>query len=83
MEYVDITLANYLQKHGVPEATVYYNILSDTVLGLHYMHHQTPPIIHRDLSANNVPLSLDLDTLCQHTLGSNSGWEHSSIMAEY
>ena len=57
MEYVDITLANYLQKHGVPEATVYYNILSDTALGLRYMHHQTPPIIHRDLSANNVLLS--------------------------
>ena len=57
MEYVDITLANYLQKHGVPEATVYYNILSDTVLGLCYTHHQIPPIIHRDLSANNVFLS--------------------------
>ena len=57
MEYVDVTLANYLQKHGVPEATVYYNILSDTALGLRYMHRQTPPIIHRDLSANNVLLS--------------------------
>ena len=60
MEYLDITLAGYLQKNGVPEAPVYYNILSDVALGLRYMHQQSPPIIHRDLSANNVLLSASL-----------------------
>lgn len=57
MEYVDKTLASYLQKNGVPEAPLYYNILSDVALGLRYLHQQSPPIMHRDLSANNVLLS--------------------------
>ena len=60
MEYVDTTLASHLDKNGVPEAPVYYNILSDVALGLRYMHQQTPPIMHRDLSANNVLLTSSL-----------------------
>ena len=60
MEYVDMTLASYLDKNGVPEAPVYYNLLSDVALGLRYMHQQTPPIMHRDLSANNVLLTSSL-----------------------
>ena len=34
-----------------------YSILHDVALGLHYLHSQTPPIIHRDLSSNNVLLT--------------------------
>ena len=43
MEYLDITLAGYLQKHGVLEAPVYYNVLFDVALDLCYMHQQSPP----------------------------------------
>ena len=60
MEYLDTTLAGYLQKTGVPEPSVYYSIYSDVALGLRYMHGQSPPIIHRDLSANNVLLTSSL-----------------------
>ena len=34
-----------------------YSILFDVALGLCYLHSQTPPIIHRDLSSNNVLLT--------------------------
>ena len=60
MELLDFTLSGYLEKHGVPDAPTYYNILTDVALGLRYLHQQSPPIIHRDLSANNVLLSSSL-----------------------
>ena len=60
MEYLDSTLADYLQKNGVPEPSVYYNVFSDVALGLRFMHGQSPPVIHRDLSANNVLLTPSL-----------------------
>ena len=60
MEYVDVALATYLERNGVPEAPVYYNILSDVALGLRYLHQQNPPILHRDFTANNVLLTSSL-----------------------
>ena len=60
MEYVDITLAAHLGKNGVPDAPIYYNILSDVALGVRYLHQQTPPILHRDLTANNILLTSSL-----------------------
>ena len=60
MECLDSTLAAYLDKQGVPEPPTYYNILSDVALGLRYLHQKSPPIVHRDLSANNVLLSSTL-----------------------
>ena len=60
MEYLDSTLAAYLDKQGVPHPHTYYNILSDVALGLRYLHQKSPPIVHRDLTANNVLLSSTL-----------------------
>ena len=37
-----------------------YSILHDVALGLCYLHSQTPPIIHRDLSSNNVLLTANM-----------------------
>ena len=36
---------------------VKHSILRDVATGLQYLHHHTPPIVHRDLSAKNVLLS--------------------------
>lgn len=60
MELLDSTLSDYLEKHGVPNAPTYYSILSDVALGLCYLHQQTPPIIHRGLSAKSILLSSSL-----------------------
>ena len=60
MECLDSTLAAYLDKQGVPDPPTYYDILSDVALGLRYLHQKSPPIVHRDLSANNVLLSSTL-----------------------
>ena len=34
-----------------------YSVLHNVASGLDYLHHQTPPIIHRDLSARNILLN--------------------------
>ena len=60
MEFLDTNLSSYLEKHGVQDASTNYSILSDVAFGLHYLHSQTLPIIHRDLSANNILLTSDL-----------------------
>ena len=37
-----------------------YSILYDVALGLNYLHSHVPPIIHRDLSSNNVLLASNM-----------------------
>ena len=56
MELLDTTLRSHLEDKGVPDPPIYYNIFSDVALGLRFLHQHSPPIIHRDLSANNVLL---------------------------
>ena len=60
MEFMSKTLSEHLEKSGVPDSSTYYSILSDIALGLQFLHQQTPAIIHRDLSANNVLLSFSM-----------------------
>ena len=57
MEYVPITLAECLDRYGIMPDEISYSILTDVILGLRYLHEQATPIIHRDLSANNVLLT--------------------------
>ena len=56
MELLDTTLRLHLEDKGVPDPPIYFNIFSDVALGLRFLHQHSPPIIHRDLSANNVLL---------------------------
>ena len=57
MEFLPMNLTFSIEKQGgIPEGTT-YSILHDVALGLCYLHSQSPPIIHRDLSANNVLLT--------------------------
>ena len=57
MEFLPTNLASCIEKYGILAKEISYSILYDVALGLHYLHSQTPPIIHRDLSANNVLLT--------------------------
>lgn len=60
LEYIPITLSLCLERNGAMPEEINYSILMDVILGLRYLHEQTPPIIHRDLSANNILLTENL-----------------------
>ena len=48
-------------RYGVLPEAMSYGILYDVALGLRYLHEHSPPIIHRDLSANNVLLTSSMN----------------------
>lgn len=60
MEYLPATLTNFLEHYGVFPDEISYSILRDVALGLTYLHGRSPPIVHGDLTANNVLLSWDM-----------------------
>ena len=60
MEFLPTTLARCIDTYGVLPEEVSYSILHDVALGLYHLHSQTPPIVHRDLSANNVLLASNM-----------------------
>ena len=60
MEYMPFTLVECLEKYKDIPVVTKYHILLDVSLGLRFLHEQTPPIIHRDLTANNVMLTADM-----------------------
>ena len=57
MERLTTNLTSCIEKNGILPADMSYSVLHDIALGLVYLHSQTPPIIHRDLSSNNVLLT--------------------------
>ena len=57
MEFLPTNLTSCIEQYGILLKEISYSILHDVVLGLCYLHDQTPPIIHRDLSSNNVLLT--------------------------
>ena len=59
MEYLPLNLDQCLDKHSLPNQ-MKYSILRDVALGLHYLHSQRSPIVHRDLSSNNVLLTSNM-----------------------
>ena len=61
MEYLHTTLSACLERYGVLPEEISYEILRDVALGLRYLHERSPPIIHRDLSANNVLLTSNMN----------------------
>ena len=60
MEFLPTNLTSCIEQYGVLPKEISYSILHDVALGLCYLHSQTPPIIHRDLSSNNVLLTPDM-----------------------
>ena len=57
MERLHSTLALAIDRYGVLPNQICYDVLCHVTLGLRYLHEHSPPIIHRDLSANNVLLT--------------------------
>ena len=57
MEFLPTNLTSCIEQYGILPKEISYSILHDVALGLCCLHSQTPPIIHRDLSSNNVLLT--------------------------
>ncbi len=61
MEFLPMNLTSCIEDYGVLPNEVAYSVLRDVALGLCYLHGFKPdPIVHRDLSANNVLLTNDM-----------------------
>ena len=61
MERLHCSLTNLLEQTPVIPIGTKLSILHDVSLGVRYLHSRTPPIIHRDLSSNNVLLSKGME----------------------
>ena len=59
MELMDESLTNFVKKSPI-SLKMKSSILHDVASGLKYLHRYYPPIIHRDLSPNNVLMSSDM-----------------------
>ena len=57
MEFLPTNLTSCIKQYGILPKEISYSILHDVAFGLCYLHGQIPPIIHRDLSSNNVLLT--------------------------
>ena len=60
MEFLPTNLTSCIDQCGILPKEISYSILHDVALGLSYLHRQTLPIIHRDLSSNNVLLTTNM-----------------------
>ena len=60
MEYLPTNLTSCIEQYGILPKEIGYFVLHDVALGLCYLHSQTPPVIHRDLSSNNVLLASNM-----------------------
>ena len=56
MELLPTNLTYFIKQFGVVHR-ISYSILYDVALGLQFLHSQSPPIIHRDLTSNSVLLT--------------------------
>ena len=60
MECLPMSLTQCLEQYKIIPNHIKNSILLDVSLGLHYLHKQTPPIVHHDFTANNVLLTSSL-----------------------
>ena len=57
MEKMQQSLRNLMDKYSNIPLNVKLSILDEVCLGLRYLHSRNPPIVHRDLTPNNILLS--------------------------
>ena len=61
MERLHCSLTSLLEDNPVVPIGTKLSIIKDVALGLRYLHTRNPPIVHRDLSSNNVLLSKGME----------------------
>ena len=61
MERLHCNLTELLEQNAIIPLEIKLSILHQTLLGLRYLHTRAPPIIHRDLSSNNVLISKGME----------------------
>ena len=59
MERLHCSLTSLLESNPVVPIGTKISIIKDVALGLRYLHTRNPPIIHRDLSSNNVSKGME------------------------
>ena len=57
MEMMAGSLTSFVEKYKDIPLHIKYSIVNDVSLGLCYLHNHDPPIVHRDLSPNNILLT--------------------------
>ena len=75
MEFLPTNLTSCIEQHGILPKEISYSILHDVALGLHYLHSQTPPILHRSLSSKHILLTPNMTAKISN-LGSARVLEH-------
>ena len=60
MEKMQLSMRGLVENYGHPPLNKTMIILNDVCLGLQYLHSRTPPIVHRDLTPNNILLCYHL-----------------------
>ena len=61
MEKMQHSLRDMMDKYNNIPLNVKLSILDDVCLGLRYLHNKEPPIVHRDLTPNNILLGGHLE----------------------
>ena len=57
---MEALFGDLVEQHKETSDPIKISLMLDVANGLLYLHSQNPPIIHRDLSAANVLVSVDL-----------------------
>ena len=61
MEKMQYSLRALVEKYNNIPLNVKLSILDEVCLGLRYLHSRNPPIVHRDLTPNNILLGVNLE----------------------
>ena len=61
MERMWMSLAKLLEERSSIPLVIKIQILHDVACGLKFLHNQDPPVMHRDLTANNILVSKNME----------------------